>query len=167
MQKRTIFAGLSEMAQRARSRATGLLPSGTAAARFFLFWEQQLLVKLRQDDICLLCGFKTRMRWSLFKQKAASCFAFMWAGFRLNSFIHSGFAFRPPCTQTRVARRHLSTSAARTAAAPQATQERRKSLYSENSTPIRAPRGALVFLVYLPWHGEEHASAVRWPTLQD
>ena len=65
----------------------------------------------------------------------------------------AGFAFRPPCTQTRVARRHLSTSAARRAAAPQATQERRKSLYSRNSTPIRAPRGAHVFLVYLPWHG--------------
>ena len=47
------------------------------------------------------CGFKTRMRWSLFEQKAASCFAFMWAGLRLNVFIHSGFAFRPPCTQTR------------------------------------------------------------------
>ena len=78
----------------------------------------------RQDGMCLLCGFKTRMRWSLFEQKAASCFAFMWAGFRLNSFIHHGFAFRPPCTQTRVAR-YLSTSAARTAAAPQATQERR------------------------------------------
>ena len=40
-------------------------------------------------------------------------------GSRLSSFIHSGFAFRPPCTETRVAR-YLSTSAARTAAAPEA-----------------------------------------------
>ena len=69
--------------------------------------------------------------------KNASCFAFMWAGFRLNSFIHSGFAFRPPCTQTRVARRHLSTSAARTAAAPQATQERRFSS-ARNDFAVRA-----------------------------
>ena len=102
----------------------------------------------RQDGMCLLCGFKTRMRWSLFKQKSESCFAFTWEGLRLNSFIHSGFAFRPPCTQTRVAR-YLSTSAARTAAAPQATQERRFSSYSENSTQSRAPRGALVSLVLM------------------
>ena len=64
-------------------------PRNSSGSFFILFWEQQLLVKLRQEDMCLLCGFKTRMRWSLFKQKAASCFAFIWADLRLIKSIHS------------------------------------------------------------------------------
>ena len=70
-------------------------------------------------------------------------------GLRLDSFIHSRFVFKPPCTQTRpsrkVLRRHEQPPRrrpARRAGAP-------VSSYSANLTQSRAPRGALDFLIII------------------
>jgi hypothetical protein len=40
----------------------------------------------RQDGMCLLCGFKTRMRWSLFKERILLC---LYVGRFSIKFIHS------------------------------------------------------------------------------